>query len=191
MEGRALITSQHRGKTRFLQWVDTLCAMTDPLAGTLETMEQVYRLDTVVGAQLDVLGALAGVSRRLTFRPVDGRSPVLDDATYRFLIKAGIIQNRWNGKNESIMALWRTVYPDVELELIDNQDMTITVTAHDVKDQFIVELIANGYILPKPEGVEITRIVASQVSQTVDLAVGIRVFVSTVFGTLSEADASA
>jgi hypothetical protein len=117
---------------------------------------QAFDLDVAVGYQLDTIGRLVGVKRLLEFVPSGGESPLLDDETYRFLIKATIIKNTWKGKLEDLYSAWRVLYPESKLfQIQDLQDMTFNVIIAGDFTSLQKELISKGYIIPKAEGVRI------------------------------------
>jgi len=113
-----------------------------------------------VNAQLDILGELIGVSRTVNFQPTGGVSPVLDNRTYLLLLKATIGMNTWDGTIDSLAPLWQTLFPGGTIKVIDNQDMTMSVWVSGGFSSIIKDLIFNGYIVPRPEGVLINYILA-------------------------------
>lgn len=112
-----------------------------------------FDLDNAVGVQLDVLGLLIGASRTVGFQPSDGVSPILDDVTYRLLLRARIAWNGWPCTIESLYPLWRSLFPSGTLFINDNQNMTATIVVAGSFTSIILDLILNGYIVPRPEGV--------------------------------------
>lgn len=117
----ALITPQHTDKPKF---VATVSASVDPLAqlqATLLELEIAFDLDTAVGAQLDAVGVRVSRSRQLRQAlpnlyftwgdpnrgwgrgvwkgPYDTSYGItlLDDDTYRRLLKAKVLANAWDG----------------------------------------------------------------------------------------------
>jgi hypothetical protein len=99
------------------------------------------------------LGAIAGAGRTVGFQPSDSVSPVLDDATYRIYIKAKIAQNQWDGTITSLYAIWKYLFPVGSIIIADNQNMTATIFLSGSFTSIIQDLITNGYIVPRPEGV--------------------------------------
>jgi hypothetical protein len=90
----------------------------------------------------------------LDFQPSGGASPTLDDDTYRFVLKAKIAQNQWDGTIPQLYEIWNNVFPLVPIRIKDNQDMSFDVLF--VSPSFTnleKELITNGYIIPKPQSV--------------------------------------
>jgi hypothetical protein len=80
-------------------------------------------------------------------------SPILDDTTYRIYIKAKIAQNSWDGTRGSLYAIWQQLFPGGQIILIDNQNMTVSITLKGTFTSILKDLITNGYIIPRPEGV--------------------------------------
>ena len=52
--------------------------------------------------------------------------------------------------------IFEAFFPNLPYEIIDNQDMSYTVTLiYPEADNLFIGLIMNGYILPKPSGVRV------------------------------------
>lgn len=109
--------------------------------------------EACVGDQLDIVGIILGQPRKVNFNPTDGSSPVLDDDTYRILLKNKIIINQWNGQLSSLQSFWEEVFAGGKIIVQDNQNMTIDVVLYGAFSSIIVDLIVNGYIVPRPQGV--------------------------------------
>lgn len=95
----------------------------------IEAFDLHFALDEAIGAQLDRLGEVVGRSRILQFQP-ESRSALLDDDNYRLIIKTKILQNQWNGTIEDMANLFKQVFPDMQLKIIDNQNMFHGDTSH-------------------------------------------------------------
>lgn len=176
----SLLTSQHAQKPRFRATVD---AVTRPLldaATALSGMAAGFDLDTAAGAQLDVLGAWAGVSRVLRL-PMTGVYFALDtdgvgfdqgvwqgrydpdygltmlpDEQYRVLIKARIAANRWDGTIPHAYEIWETLFTDSVIFIEDHQDMSMVVGIAGIPlDPVFEQLLTGGYIPLKPDGVRV------------------------------------
>ena len=87
------------------------------------------------------------------FQPSNSASPVLDDTTYRIYIKAKIAQNQWDGTRSALYTLWASLFPSGKLTIADNQNMTATIFLSGGFTSIVQDLITNGYIVPRPEGV--------------------------------------
>ena len=81
-------------------------------------------MDNAIGPQLDQVGTIVGASRTVGFQPSDSVSPVLDDATYRILIKATAANNSWDGTIDGLQSIWKTLFPGGSIIVGDQQNMT-------------------------------------------------------------------
>lgn len=151
-----LITSEHRGKPRFSAWLAELLSVEDAADEASGQIADGFLIDSAVGVQLDTLGEYIGVKRRLTFQPSDGSAPIMDDETYRVVLKAWIVRNHWNGENGTMPRIWQDIFSSSQLNVVDNQDMTMTAIATNLGTTPLKQqLIEYGYIVPKPEGVRL------------------------------------
>ena len=116
-------------------------------------MTEAFDLDYAAGVQLDILGIIAGVSRTVRFQPSDSVSPILDDGTYRLVIKATIAANQWDGTQSELYPIWKSLSPTGSINIVDNQNMTCTIVLTGIFTSIVQDLIVNGYIVPRPEGV--------------------------------------
>lgn len=148
-----LITSQYRQSVKMLAWMRANLQLFQDVAFCLYNIPQALDPDTATGACLDLLGVYVGVSRTVGFQPSNGVSPVLDDDTYRILLKARIAQNYWGGKLTSLQGAWRSLFPGGRIAIDDAQNMTATVILSGAFTSIIKDLITNGYIVPRPQGV--------------------------------------
>lgn len=151
------VTSEHRDKPKFIAWLASILTPTDYIYNCINKIDDAFDLDKAVGNQLDVLGELIGVSRTLVFQPPD-MSSLLDDNTYRLVLKAKIGKNMWQSTKPEVQEIWKGMFSDLQLDLIDNQDMSMTAVIYGVLDELRELLIANGYIVPKPSGVRLNYI---------------------------------
>ncbi len=151
-----LLTSEYRMAPNLNAWLLDLLSPLNDTTTLLSGMTEAFDLSSAVGVQLDTLGAIAGVGRTVNFQPSGGVSPGLDDATYRILIQATIANNQWDGTQESLYPIWNSLFPGGYINIIDNQNMSATIVLSGSFSSIIQDLIVNGYIVPRPEGVEYT-----------------------------------
>jgi len=147
------ITSQHKTKPLYMAWVAALLEKVQDLIDLLELIDAAFDLDDAVGAQLDTLGEFVGVKRLLNFEPIYAPSALLTDEDYRTIIKARISLNNWDGTTAGIYDLWSEVFPEATIEVVDNQDMTMSIRVYGLYSRFVAEYISHGYAAPKPQGV--------------------------------------
>jgi streptogramin lyase len=81
-------------------------------------------------------------------------SPILDDTTYRLVLKAKVFQNHWNGQIDSFQAFWQLLFPGGQIAIDDGQNMSATVILSGLFTQIIVDLIEHGYIVPRSQAVQ-------------------------------------
>ena len=185
----ALITSEHRDMSRFMA---TIAAVVQPLVdqmNLLASMPGKFDLDAAVGAQLDDVGRWVGVSRRIRtpltgiyfsfdiaglgfdqgiwkgpFDPDTGLT-VLDDDTYRLVIRAKIGANHWDGTLEQSAAILNSIFgANTHVFIEDHQDMSMTIgISGKVPSAVFLALLAGGYIPLKPEGVRVNYTIVTSV----------------------------
>lgn len=149
-----VITSEHRGQPKYMAMLTAYLRKLQDAQMVLEAFDLHFDLNEAIGAQLDKLGEVVGRSRILQFQPV-GSSAVLDDDNYRLIIKAKILQNQWDGTIEDMGNLFKQIFPDMTIEIIDNQNMSMEIQVLGLKNNIQLQMLNNGYIIPKPEGVRI------------------------------------
>lgn len=147
-----LITSQHRGKPKYLAALTSLLQHSNDIFGLGIYIDDDFDLDLAEGAQMDILGVLVGISRILDWQPQTQSTPILNDDDYRVLLKAKIAKNLWKGGIEDLEDIWVTLFGE-RIKIIDNQDMTIDVMIENVPSGVLQEMISRGMIVPKPQSV--------------------------------------
>lgn len=157
------ITSQHRDKPKFMNWLSKNLTTVDHAYMLLKSMDENFDLDNAIGVQLDTVGTVIGRERTLTFQPLNGFNPVLDDETYRLVVKAKTAMNNWDGTIPQMYKIWDDIFEDIGLQLQDNQDMSFNAYVTGYVNQIRQDLIQHGYIVPKPEGVRVNYIGKSEI----------------------------
>lgn len=180
---QGLVTSEHQQKPNFQAVIALTTSVYARVQLLLNSMVPIFDLSLApVGNQLDIIGQWVGVSRVIN-NPYSGifftwddmvadgwdfgiwQSPnspsaivSLPDDVYLTLILAKIAQNHWDGTTESIYALWAHLFPQYTLLIQDNENMTFAVAIEGtVPDSLTLALLTGGYLVPRPEGVEITE----------------------------------
>lgn len=179
-----LITNYHAGKPLFFQHVDLSTRPLTDVSTSLNSLITAFDIDTAVGVQLDILGEWIGRKRNVSvpisgiyfsfdtdglgwdqgvwqgpFDPDSGYT-ALSDETYRVILKAKIAINNWDGTNDSLPQILDTALAGsgLRMQIVDNQDMTISIWVFPEIDisQVSLELIAaikQGYLTVKAAGV--------------------------------------
>lgn len=149
-----IITSEHRMKEKYVSFVSSILKPLFDTAECISNNEYFFDLEFAIGDQLDIIGEIIGIERRVDFVLDDG-TQVLNDDDYRFLIKATIARNHWDGSRENIYEIWNNLFPNVRLNLIDNLDMScliIVMSEGMTKNQ--ISMLFEGLIVPRPAGVQ-------------------------------------
>jgi hypothetical protein len=162
-----LLTSEYKPAVKMNAWLTAVLNIATDISTCLASMSAAFDLDYALGVQLDMLGQIVGVARTLPFQPSGGVSPVLDDLTYRLLLKATIASDAWDGKIGSLYPIWGSLFTGGRIAIIDNQNMTATVALSGSFSSITQDMIAgyatngassgpiiNGLIIPKPQAVQ-------------------------------------
>lgn len=176
------ITSEHLDRPKYMAMVQAVSQCFLDAGNASEILPAVFDLDIAIGAQLDTVGEWVGVSRNIK-TPLSGiyfaldtpglgfdegawRGPfdpdsgitVLDDETYRTLIRAKIGANHWDGTLEQSRAILDLVFDnDTFVFIQDNQDMTMTVGVVGKQPTALqLALLTGGHIPIKPQSVGIS-----------------------------------
>lgn len=162
------ITSEHKVQPKFMGLVEARLKPFIDLFECLEEINESFDLDTAVGNQLDIIGEYIGVKRLLNFQP-EYADAVLSDPYYRMLLKARISLNNWDGSIEGIRKIWGDVFPEYEIQIVDNQDMTMEARIIGLRSLFEGELVQHGYFTPKPIGVRVDYTVVMSITVNTEL----------------------
>ena len=179
-----LITNYHSQKPLFVDHIDLITRPLSDTGNAITAFIADFDIDEAVGVQLDILGKWIGRTRVVS-QPISGiyfsfdtdglgfdqgvwQGPYdpdagftnLSDDVYRIVLKAKIAINHWNGTNETLPAILDTALAGsgLTMQIVDNQDMTISVWVfpeNDISDVSL-ELIAairQGYLTVKAAGV--------------------------------------
>lgn len=178
------ITNYHATKRKYFDHIDLSTRPLIDIATATRQLVNAFDIDTAIGVQLDTLGIWIGRSRYVS-QPIAGvyfsldtdglgfdqgvwQGPydpdsgytALSDETYRVILKAKIAINNWDGRNDSLPPILdeATAGSGLRMQIVDNQDMTISVWVFPETDisNVSLELIAaikQGYLTVKAAGV--------------------------------------
>lgn len=184
----ALITSEHAQQPLFTQAIQALTAGLIDGNNVIQSITELYDLDTAVSAQLDAVGLWVGVTRQVPVPipnvyfsfdttglgfdqgtwlgpgdPTSGVVNLADDA-FRLLIRARIGANHWDGTPPSLAAILTQIFTGtgVITGVNDHQDMTMTIgVAGTLISAINLALLTGGSLVPKPFGVKMNYVVTS------------------------------
>ena len=134
------LSPQNRMKARFSAWAAAVLEQAYDLFRLADGVVAGLDLETAVGTQLDLIGALARVSR-----PVGA-----GDAAYRDYLLARIAAKNWDGTNEGLAETLAFAFPGRNARLVDNMDGTVTAELDGPETGFDL-----AEIFPLPAGVRI------------------------------------
>ncbi len=181
MDYELLVTSAHRAQPKFLATVALLCGAAGQAEQMARALPGLFDIDVAVGVQLDAVGLWVGVSRT-QFIPIADvfftwddadlgwdfghwkgpREPsegvvVLDDESYRILIKARVASNYWEGDNATAQDFLNIKVGDALYYFLnDNLDMTVTAHIVGPAPALLQSLVARTAVGLKPAGVRLT-----------------------------------
>ena len=178
------ITNYHATKPKYFAHIDLSTRPLIDITSATRGLVTAFDIDTAVGVQLDTLGLWIGRSR-IVSQPISGvyfsldteglgfdqgvwQGPYdpdsgytsLSDETYRIILKAKIAINNWDGRNDSLPPILDAALEGsgLKMQIVDNQDMTISIWVFPETDisNVSLELIAairQGYLTVKAAGV--------------------------------------
>lgn len=182
-----LITSEHQKQPNFVATVSFSVAIPVQVQQLLDSMIPLFDLGTPpVGDQLDIIGKWVGVSRDIpipiagvfftwddtaatgwefgSWQPLNQQTDItsLPDDVYLTLIRARIAANNWDGTTEGAYAIWAIVFPNLNLLIQDNEDMSFMIAISGMPiDSLTQALLVQGDLPLKPEGIRISEYVVS------------------------------
>ena len=159
------IEMQHSVRPKYMAVVTELLEKLDSAHGIMKAVPELYNVETAVGVQLDVVGELVGVIRKdiPELIPDITAEDVEDDDLIRTIILCKIAQDNWDGTNDDLIDIWETTASRlVDIDYIDNQDMTVDVIVEGPVDYEVAKLLDSEYIIPKPMGVTMHTTVDTQ-----------------------------
>lgn len=189
----ALVTSEHADKPKFMAMLAMLLQPLCDIQALIQGMAALFDLDVAVGDQLDKVGEWIGISRVLRepivgvyftlggigpgfgdgiwkgpFDAVDFLTDLPDDA-YRLLLRAKVLNNKWDGTIPSAYAIWNTLFQGTDFGILiqdyGNMHMVFALTG-PTPDAVTLALFLGGYLNVKPAGVTIDGYVTPTVPNT-------------------------
>ena len=176
-----LITSEHKDAANFISVVTANISIPIRIQDLLNSLLDLFDVDTAVGSQLDTIGKWVGITRNVSI-PIDGiyfswdsdafvgwefgswrpsTAPAtiteLPDDAYRNLIRTKIAANSWDGTTEGAYKIWDEIFPTLKIFIQDHQNMSYDLgIAGGIVDSLTLALLSGGYIPLRPEGVKVS-----------------------------------
>lgn len=180
----AKIAPEHATKPKFMATVTALLQPFVDIQTFFESMLRLFDLDTATGVQLDQIGLWIGIGRRVNvpitdlyfsfdidglgfdqgiwFQDFDPTSDVveLDDDTYRSLLRAKVLLNKWDGSKAQLYDVLDAMFkdtPGITISITDNMDMTMMITLGGDQPSAALLAVFTTNVLPfAPLGVDLT-----------------------------------
>lgn len=189
----ALITSEHRDKPKFIAMLTATLQPVADIQALIASMPGLFDLDVAVGDQLDKVGQWIGVSRTLN-APLVGvyfalgpsgpgfgigtwKGPFdpdtflinLPDEAYRLLLRAKLLNDKWNGTIPAAYAIWDALFAGTGFGILiqdyGNMHMLFALTG-PTPDAVTLALFLGGYLNVRPAGVKVDAYVTPTVPDT-------------------------
>ena len=167
-----LIPSDNYTKPKFMSLVKSVLEGAVDTGAIDETIEDSFDVYNAAGVQLDIIGELVGISRLLPFT-LDSGTREMDDEEYRLMILLKIAKNNWDGTNEGVRKAYASVLNGYDVNVIDHQDMTLTVVFFGAVSTRTVSILANMDFLLRPAGVLINLEISNDVESPIYCGTGI------------------
>lgn len=167
-----LLIIQYKGKPKAYATIQTLVepVVMDQLPAQIQDAFNLTGADTAVGAQLDILGKYAGVTRSGN----GFTGPItLTDADFLSFITMAIIRNNSESSLYAIDVLLNQFFPGTVLAF-DNQNMQMNyLISSALGTQDLIQLFVTEELLPRPMGVELALVIYAPI---IDAFFGFRTY---------------
>lgn len=172
------IYAQYRTKPKAVKWFNITRQIGGELYKAIQEVRHMYDIDKMIGAQLDIIGRIVGVTRRFLYN-VEMHESMYDttmygdfnamygtgqtasqgemgDDLFRLAIKAKIVRNNNGSSYECILKAFSILFPQIhDVYITDYEDMSYDIS-------YVAELtdlqrwaLLNVNLLPKPPGVRL------------------------------------
>lgn len=116
-----------------------------------------FNVNKAAGDQLDLLGLLVGIERRLPYVPVTGNINMTDD-TYRMVLLLRIAQEGWNGQNEDACKIYTNLIKgsgvNISYEDLVNANVKLHVSPESQESSMII-YSTDCFLVPAGVGKEL------------------------------------
>jgi len=174
------VYAQYRDKPKAYAWYDIVPSLADQIDIAAEQVRNAYDIDSNSGQALDVIGRIVGIDRgfeAVVFFDPDtvfggdneqsqfgglnaqfnstgaALSQEVSDEIFKLLIKAKIAKNNNQSTLDGIVSAISFITNSSRVSVIDNEDMTFSVSFESELNA-VERLVFNTFdILPRPQGV--------------------------------------
>lgn len=179
------VYAQYKNSPKLIKWLGIVPNLLNPLISGCSQVSSMLDVDTAQGEQLNIIGRIVVISRTYegnvalnvaqfnsdgdfqfgddtaVFSALNAdQDQNLSDDLYRLLIKSKIAKNNSDATIEGILNAFNSIFTGTEAtELIDNEDMTFSISISGTLTELEKYVVENVDILPRPQGVKFKGIV--------------------------------
>lgn len=171
------IYAQYADKPKAVAWYGITPTMLEQLDAAAEAVRTSYNIDTALSQSLDVIGRIVVIDRgyesQIVIDGIQWGQPAVQwgginiqwqptgmtlnqqvsDAVFRTLIRAKIIKNNSEATLDDVVAGLEFITGTSPIRVIDNEDMTFSVSFFSELD-IVTRFVLNTFdIVPRPQGV--------------------------------------
>lgn len=170
------VYAQYADKPKAVEWYNIVPSLSSQIDNTAQIVRKSYDIDSSSGAQLDAIGRIVNIDRSfessVVFIPLqwgqiqwgglntqwasDGTvfSNTVSDSIYRVLLKAKIAKNNSESTLDGIVDALRFITGVDDVTVIDNEDMTFSVSFGRTLNSTVKFVLDTFDIVPRPQGVQ-------------------------------------
>jgi hypothetical protein len=182
----SLVTSEHNKQPKFMAMTANDTAPYTKMQEIIQAIYTNYDLDFAIGSQLDIIGEWVGISRNIeqqidvwfswnttvalgwdsgSWADTIGTSNVvvsLPDEPYRFLIRAKIVANHYDGTLDGMYSILSTLFVGSASVVVEYSDISITIgIIYTTIGSIERAMIREGYIPIIPMGVSVREYITT------------------------------
>ncbi len=152
-----LLAKQYWEKPKARAEIEAIMSSWSETYTLFDAFAAAFDVDTAIGDQLDILGAIVGVPRVVKLAVGGGSVLSLSDTDYRFFIKVKAAKN-WSSAymvsddRISINDVVQTAF-DSDAFVVNNRDMSLTLCVGTAVDTDVLYVVLTLELMPKPVGV--------------------------------------
>lgn len=154
------IYMQYKNSPKLIQWIKTLPEISQiSIEEQAEKIQSSIDIENSIGDQLDICGRIVGFKSRPSFSSsIDSKPSLVDDDTYRVLIKAKLFKNNSFSTLDEIKTAIDYILK-INSRVMDGQNMTLRVMWFEQSVSAVyLNALDEHDLLPRPQGVKLKKI---------------------------------
>lgn len=177
-----LVPDDNYAKPKFMAFMESILSPLIDCQNVADLSDH-FDINTAAGSQLDVIGGMFGVNRKMNYIPASGNSDMTDDEM-RAVIKIRISQMIWDGGNDDATKIYSDIMNGIaEFSYYQDSTMHVDITIRGVENIRIGSALNDndGYLVPAGVGKEVSIV---DDSVTTNLAIFTGVTGESISGTI-------